>query len=270
MRERLLLMNEVAELRGWRAPRPYLVLLAAWVVMMIALPIVRATSSKAVFDWGVSLSVLLQAAAVLSVLYAAWGGRRTLQTAVLVAALTWAIEWLGSTTGFPFGPYSYTAALRPQLFHVPLLIPLAWLMMLPIAWAIAARLTGGARGWRFVALSALALTAWDLFLDPQMVAWGYWVWDNPVGYFGIPWSNYAGWLLTGAFITLAARPKELPLRPLLLIYTVTWFLEWFGLIFFWGLVGPGLVGFVGMGVFVLLGWRVARGEGARSEGARGR
>jgi putative membrane protein len=251
-------MNEVTGLWGRDVPRLYTLLLGAWVVSMIALPIVRVTSSKAVFDWGVSLSVLLQAGAVLSILWVVWGGRRTLQTAALVAVLTWGVEWLGAATGFPFGPYSYTDALQPQLFHVPLVIPLAWLMMLPIAWAIAARLTGSMRGWRFVAVSALALTVWDLFLDPQMVAWGYWVWDNPVGYFGIPWSNYAGWLLTGALLTLVARPAALPLRPLLLIYTVTWFLEWFGLIFFWRMVGPGLAGFVAMGLFVLAGWQAVR------------
>ena len=43
----------------------------------------------------------------------------------------WTAEAIGSKTGFPFGAYHYTDRLQPQLLGVPLLIPLAWLMMLP-------------------------------------------------------------------------------------------------------------------------------------------
>ena len=37
-----------------------------------------------------------------------------------------------------------------------------------------------------------------------MVAWSLWLWDDPSGftYFGIPWINYAGWLLAGVTITI--------------------------------------------------------------------
>ena len=114
-------------------------------------------------------------------------------------------------------------------------------------------------GLAFAVWSGLALTAWDLFLDPQMTQWELWVWDQPGGYFGIPWVNYLGWFLGAALITaamqFAARPQELPERPLLAVYTLTWLLETVGLAAFWGLPGPALCGFVGMGVFVLLAWR---------------
>ena len=46
--------------------------------------------------------------------------------------------------------------------------------------------------------TAWALASWDLFLDPQMVAEGYWVWESPTpalpGVPGIPVGNYLGWL----------------------------------------------------------------------------
>jgi putative membrane protein len=135
---------------------------------------------------------------------------------------------------------------------VPLLIPLAWLMMFPAAWAVAYRIVGRWGGVPFVIVSALAMTAWDLFLDPQMVAWGLWTWAEPGGYFGIPWQNYLGWLLATALITAAVRPGDLPTGPFLLIYIVTWLLETIGLLFFWGLPGPALVGFVGMGSLIWL------------------
>jgi putative membrane protein len=226
-------------------PSPYL--LAAWTLSMISLPIVKYFWGEAGMLVGVVIGVLLQVGVVLAVLYPAWGLTRTVYTAVLVVILGWAVEAIGSTTGFPFGAYHYTDKLHPQLAGVPFLIPLAWLMMLPPAWAVSYLLVGQRSGLAFIAYSALAMTAWDLFLDPQMVAWGLWVWDEPGSYFGIPWVNYLGWLLASALITAAARPGPLPVRPLVFIYVVTWLLETIGLFFFWGLPGPAVVGFVAMG-----------------------
>jgi hypothetical protein len=42
---------------------------------------------------------------------------------------------------------------------------------------------------RIVARVAAALTAWDLFLDPQMVGEGYWTWERRGRYRDIPLSN---------------------------------------------------------------------------------
>jgi putative membrane protein len=84
------------------------------------------------------------------------------------------------------------------------------------------------------------------------------VWENPGGYFGIPWHNYLGWLVVSALMTLLLRPPKLPVLPLLLIYTVTWALETIGLLVFWGLPGPALVGFVVMGLLVVLAWSTSQ------------
>lgn len=222
-------------------------LLAAWVLAMITLPIAKQVFGEAALPAGITLGALLQVALVLVVLRQAWGMTRTLWTAAGVVLLAWLVEFAGSTTGYPFGVYHYTSLIQPQVGGVPLLIPLAWLMMLPPAWAVGQCLAGSTSGLAFIGWSALALTAWDLFLDPQMVAWGLWVWAEPGGYFGIPWVNFLGWLLASALITLAVRPRPLPARPLLLIYTITWLLESIGLIFFWNLPGPGFVGFIAMG-----------------------
>jgi putative membrane protein len=177
------------------------------------------------------------------------------------------VELLGSSTGLIFGEYGYTPLLQPQLAGVPLLVPLAWLMMFPPAWAVAALIdarlptlrTSLWRELRFALLAALAFTAWDLFLDPQMVAWGFWNWDQPGGYFGIPWTNYAGWLLVSTSITLLIRPKDLPLLALVLVYCVTWILETIGQLFFWGLPGPAAFGFLGMGAMLI--WAFYRWKG---------
>ncbi len=245
---------------GWRPQRgslPFsrlsLVLIGVWLAIMIAVPIVKWTLGEEAIYPLLNLSVVLQASAVFSILYAAWGARRTLRVAAIVAVVTFAAEALGSHSGFPFGHYDYTDRLQPQILHVPLLIPLAWFMMAPSAWAVASRYRH--KAWQFILVSALTLVAWDLLLDPQMVHWDLWQWQSPGLYFGIPLSNYAGWFLVAVIVTWLVRPRDLPLVPLLIVFTATWFLEVFGLAFFWGMPGPAIVGGLAMGVFVWLGWR---------------
>lgn len=231
------------------------ILLLAWLFSMIGLPIARWLLGDASVSYLVFLAALLQAGTVYSITLRHWGGRRSLTVFLSVAALTWLAEAIGSKTGFPFGAYNYTEVLQPQILGVPLLIPFAWFMMLPPSWAIASAILGkysnAGRLLLFSMVSAISITAWDLFLDPQMVQWNFWVWENTEGYFGIPWSNYAGWLLTAGVITLIIRPSSLPLMPLSLVYGLVWALQSIGQAFFWNQPGPAFVGCVVMGVIFL-------------------
>lgn len=233
------------------------VLIGFWVLSMISLPITRWIWGDLIIPYSVNLSAVLQTSAVFMLLAQRWGIRRTSITFLVVAIITWGTEFIGSTTGFPFGEYDYTSVLQPQIAHVPLLIPAAWFMMLPPAWAVAQVIAGNEhRTWQkhgmFIIFSALAITAWDLFLDPQMVGWEFWVWENPSGYFGIPWINYFGWILTAAIVTLVVQPKSVPINPLILIYGIVWFLQSFGQFFFWNQPGPAIVGFLAMGSLLVL------------------
>lgn len=245
-----------------RYPRSTIVPLVLWVLTMITLPILGWILGEGYLIRGMAFGVIMQAAAVLVILFYAWGWVRTLKTFAIVIVLSYLAEFLGSSTGIPFGKYHYTGLLQPQLAGVPLLIPLAWMMMLPPAWAIAKTILGESRPrWAFVLLSALAFTAWDLFLDPQMVGWGFWVWETPGAYFGIPLSNYLGWIVVSAIITLAVNPKDLPVGPLSLVYVLTWLLQTIGQGIFWSQPGPAVVGFIGCGIFVWLAWKKSKKSG---------
>lgn len=223
--------------------------------------VARSALGEQALGQGIAAGVLAQAAAVVWLLAQGWGARRALLTAAAILLITWLAEWIGSSWGFPFGAYHYSDRLQPQVGGVPVWIPLAWLMMLPPAWAVAAGWLGrhSARRWAFALVSAAALTAWDLLLDPQMVAWGFWSWNAPGGYFGVPWSNYLAWLALAALVSLLFGDRHLPAQPLLMLYGLTWGLQSAGQAFFWGQPAAALVGFIVMGCFWLGAlWRSGR------------
>jgi putative membrane protein len=139
-----------------------------------------------------------------------WGPARTAATAAGVCTATAAVEHVGTATGVPFGRYAYTSALRPQVAGVPAIVPLAWFAMaVPAREAAHAALGRRSSPATRIGLGAVALTAWDLFLDPQMVGEGYWAWVRRGRYRGIPVTNFLGWLATSA-VVMAALEVALP------------------------------------------------------------
>jgi uncharacterized membrane protein len=85
---------------------------------------------------------------------------------------------------------------------VPVLIPLAWFMMIYPSWMVARAILRGVDQSSVLgnvvraAVAACVMTAWDTVMDPGMAAAGNWVWEKGGSYFGVPVQNYFGWLLT--------------------------------------------------------------------------
>lgn len=139
-----------------------------------------------------------------------WGPTRAAAAVAAMTGLTGTVEAVGVRTGRPFGRYAYTRALRPQVAGVPAVVPAAWFAMAVPA-REAARACLGRRETRLnrVVLGAFALTAWDTFLDPQMVGEGFWRWARPGRYRGIPATNFAGWFVT-SLVAMAVLEVVLP------------------------------------------------------------
>jgi uncharacterized membrane protein len=166
-------------------------------------------------------------------------------------------EVLSVHTGVPYGWYAYTTKLGLAVLGVPLLVPVCWLMMAYPAARVATLIVPV----RFVLpVAALALTAWDVFLDPQMVRSGYWVWLRQGEYLGIPLENYAGWVVT-ALLVFGWYFRMFVPQPLvrsdwfgvlpILAYVWTWFGSSVVNLFWWGQPVVALAGFLGMGVFAI-------------------
>jgi uncharacterized membrane protein len=138
------------------------------------------------------------------------GWRRTGLFFATAAIVSWLLEETGVRTGLVYGPYHYSDLLGFKLGHVPILIPLAWFMMIYPSWAVARVLARGVDARSPAGIAALALiaamvmTAWDTVMDPGMAAAGNWVWERGGPYFGVPLRNYFGWLLTTFLVYLGA------------------------------------------------------------------
>jgi uncharacterized membrane protein len=167
-----------------------------------------------------------------------WGLARTTMAGKAVVVGTALVERIGTSTGVPFGRYRYSGRLRPSLAGVPLVVPLAWwAMAVPAREAAHAALGARSTPVRRVALGAAALTAWDLFLDPQMTAEGYWRWTTAGRYRGIPLTNYAGWLLAGLAVMVVlelALPPGPPDAALVAEYAAVAAMETLGFAAFFG------------------------------------
>src|SRR5690606_13300745 len=111
--------------RGRVSP-PYL-LVGLWALGMVALPILLWTVGSAALPWAVAWNVVALAVTSLAALLHEWPVAFVIRSAMVVMLGAWLVEYVGSTTGLPFGAYQYTDTLQPQIGGVPLLIPLAWL-----------------------------------------------------------------------------------------------------------------------------------------------
>lgn len=109
------------------------------------------------------------------------------------------VELLGSKTGIPFGPYSYTPVLQPQLAGVPVAMFCAWVILIAYVKALLARI--GWTGGGAIAAGAAWMTAIDLTIDPvATAALDFWRWSSSGPYYAIPLSNFAGWFLVSAVL----------------------------------------------------------------------
>lgn len=155
-------------------------------------------------------------------LFHAWyliGWRKTLVFFVITAGISWGYEQVGVETGLIYGNYHYTDYLGEKVGHVPIIIPLAWFMMIYPSYIIGNLIFAGkplllqnkiSQIILLALLSAVIMTAWDFVIDPYLSGPTVkaWIWEEGGAYFGIPIHNFFGWILTTFSIYLIYRIFE--------------------------------------------------------------
>jgi putative membrane protein len=215
------------------------------------------------------------------------GWKRTAAFTLAGYLIAFASEWLSINTGFPYGWYYYIEATKNcelWVAGVPFFDSLSYVFLAYCSYATALFILSPLKGWRWGfatletrrirrSLSALILGAFlqtflDIVIDPVALQGRRWFLGQIYGYcekgihFGVPLSNYAGWLVTslclvGVFQLIDGRRLEeapkgvvnLPFRSLLgpVLYLSV-------LIFNWGVtlwIGECVMALSGMLMYAL-------------------
>lgn len=195
--------------------------IAALVMVVMGVGATQMSLAPEIFAATSAVSVVLAALPTFWGVIRAYGARLAVVTLLVLGIYALVIESIGVTTGFPYGAFDYRGAMAGEIFGlVPWTVPFAWVPLVIASRTLAERCTRH-EGWRW-ALALLLLVGFDLVLDPGAVALGIWSYQAGGWYHGVPWTNFAGWVLTGG-IALAWWPKRAHLLP------------------FYTILGPGLL-----------------------------
>ena len=222
----------------------------------------------------------------------AWAAARDLGALRMLGFLAWgfavdfAAEYASTRVGVPFGLYHYTGATRGielYLGNVPFFDSLSFPFLAYASFCLARRVLGPVDRGRITLLAGVVMMLLDVVIDPLAVRGDRWFlgrifyYAEAGAYFGVPLSNFAGWLVVG-WVTVGgylavARKSDRPGRPevgvglyygvLLFNLTITW---WIGEM---GLLGMGIL--IHAATFLLLYIAVGATRARQaSAGGRGR
>jgi len=175
-----------------------------WIVLAIYLALVAGFAWERAPLAEVLAGIGIVAAFTHAVLSYGWKDASAL--AAICVILTFAMENIGVATGWPFGHYHFE--VEPNLPHVGAIPPIVgplWFGMGYLSWIVAGALLGGARprmGRKLELIfrpvvAAFVMTQWDVVMDPpESTISKLWIWHDGGAHFGVPLSNYIGWLLT--------------------------------------------------------------------------
>ena len=131
-------------------------------------------------------------------------GRRAAGAIGLLTLYAYGIEYIGTTTGLPYGVFEYGIDLGPMLLgKVPFGLPIFFLPLVANAYLLCLLLLGDRARAALVRVPAVIATVllMDLVLDPGAVAIGFWEYDltatplavwpysSDIAFYGVPLSS---------------------------------------------------------------------------------
>jgi putative membrane protein len=156
------------------------------------------------------------------------GWRRTLLFTLAGYSIAFGSEWLSINTGFPYGWYYYidtTSNRELWVAGVPFFDSLSYVFLAYCSYATALFILSPLKSWRWnlatletrrirrsfpvLLLGSFLQTFLDIVIDPVALQGNRWFLGQIYGYrqqgihFGVPLSNYAGWLLTSCCLIAA-------------------------------------------------------------------
>ena len=156
------------------------------------------------------------------------GWKRSLTFTLVGYCIAFGSEWLSINAGFPYGWYYYidtTSSRELWVAGVPFFDSLSYVFLAYCSYATALFILSPLKAWRWnlvtletrairrsfsvLLLGAFLQTCLDIVIDPVALQGRRWFLGQIYGYrepgihFGVPLSNYAGWLLTSMCLIAA-------------------------------------------------------------------
>ena len=197
---------------------------------------------------GVSALFVLVLWAPCAIALVRWlGWKRAALILAGLGAFAIGIETFAVKTGWPYGAFEYGDKIGLKYFGVtPWTVPFAWSPLVLGAMALAARPARPMRAPASLCVGATVfLLLFDGVLDPGAVNQRFWQYDAGGLYYGVPFSNFGGWIVSGLigaalFYWGCGRRTDAPLT---LISSVTLILAfWTSVCGFSGLWIPAILG----------------------------
>jgi len=116
----------------------------------------------------------------------------------LLTVYSYLIEYVGISTGFPYGFFSYGIDLGPMILDkIPLGLPVFFIPLVLNSYILGLLLWPKKTEKLVYRLAIVASTVvfLDLILDPAAVGINFWSYTQS-GYYGVPITNYLGWVLS--------------------------------------------------------------------------
>lgn len=140
--------------------------------------------------------VLIGAALPVYALIIRWAGWiRGVTCILLLSIFALVFEGAAIVTGIPYGFFRYNNSFGSLILGIlPWTVAFAWPPLALMSFGTAHLMT---QKWPRVLLSTMLLVWFDLLLDPAAVALGFWTWRTQGPFFGVPWTNFGGWAISG-------------------------------------------------------------------------
>ncbi|MEB3362317.1 MAG: carotenoid biosynthesis protein, partial [Synechococcaceae cyanobacterium] len=180
-----------------------LVLGACW-VLGVAWAVTRLTLSAYQNPTLGLLSVLLLTSLILTHGYILYGLKGILIYTLIGTAAGFSLEALSISSGFPFGLFVHHET-GPKPLGVPIQAITAYAQLGWFAWVLAKLIVlerpwcpQPLSRWAVPPVAALILAGCDLPIDPiGATVQQQWTYAHPSGQFGVPLTNFLGWIFTG-------------------------------------------------------------------------
>ena len=137
---------------------------------------------------------------------------------LIASVLTFLAEVIGVATGKVFGQYAYGETLPLQLWNVPIVIGLNWVMLTLGGVAIIQRMIKGftlTNNLAVAVLTALTVVFFDWVMEPVAVYLDYWHWFGQP----IPLQNYMAWGIIAFVATFVLQQLKISVySPVVVVY----------------------------------------------------